>query len=199
MQESELKKRLFVLLAAGMLVASAGRTLAQTPTPSPSPTTAPSPSPTTTQASPKVGFVYLTRILREAPVAQRAEKKLEQEFSKRNQDLAKMADQLKKLQENLEKNSVTLSDSERQRREREFADMNREFQRRQREFQEDLNQRRNEELSGVMQRVEQVVVQIATSEKFDLLFRDGQVVWSSPAIDITERVIKALEDKPAAK
>ena len=145
-------------------------------------------------AQAKVGFVNLSRILREAPVAQRAEKKLEQEFSKRSQDLQKTSDQLKKMQENLEKNAVTLSDSERQKKEREFADLNRDFQRRQREFQEDLNQRRNEELSGVMQRLEKVVVQIATTEKFDILVRDGQVIWSSPAIDITDKVIKALDE-----
>ena len=96
-------------------------------------------------AQSSIGFVSLERILREAPAAQRAQKKLEQEFSQRGQELSKTADQLKKMQGNLEKNAVTMSESERQKREREFGDVNRDFQRRQREFNEDLAQRRKEE------------------------------------------------------
>src|SRR6266540_3995639 len=99
-------------------------------------------------AQSSIGFVSLERILREAPAAQRAQKKLEQEFSQRGQELTKIADQLKKMQGNLEKNAVTMSESERQKREREFGDVNRDFQRRQREFNEDLAQRRKEEFDG---------------------------------------------------
>src|SRR5262249_39477481 len=77
-----------------------------------------------------IGFVSLDRILREAPAAQAAQKKLEKEFSQRGQELARQADQLKKMQESLEKNAVTMTESERVKREREFGDANRDFQRR---------------------------------------------------------------------
>jgi outer membrane protein len=175
--ENQLKAKHFIFLLTLFLVAFSSRVLAQT----------------------KIGFVNLSRVLREAPVAQRAEKKLEQEFSKRNQDLMKMSEQLKKMQENLEKNAMTLADSDRQKQEKDFADLNREFQRKQREFQEDLTQRRNDELSGVLQRVEQVVLQIAKTEQYDLMLRDGQVVWASNGIDITDRVVKALEEGRAGQ
>jgi len=147
----------------------------------------------------KIGYVMLDRILREAPAAQRAQKKIELEFSKREQELTRAGEQLKKLQENLEKNSVTMSESDRQKREREFGDMNREFQRKQREFREDLNQRRNEELSGVLERANRAVRQIAEAEKLDIVFQNDQAVWASPRIDITEKVIKALGDADAGK
>lgn len=150
-------------------------------------------------AQSKVGFVSLERILREAPAAQRAQKKIEQEFSKRDQDLRKAAEQLKKMQENLERNAVTMPESDRQKGEREFADLNREFQRRQREFREDLDQKRREELSGVLERANRAVREIAEVEKLDIVFQNEQVVWASPRIDITDRVIKALGDSPAGK
>ena len=72
-------------------------------------------------AQSSVGFVSLERILREAPAAQRAQKKLEQEFAPRGQELSRLAEQLKKMQESLEKNAVTMLESERQKREREFG------------------------------------------------------------------------------
>jgi outer membrane protein len=155
------------------------------------------------QAQAKVGFVSLDRILREAPVAQRAQKKIEQEFARRDQELAKMAEQLKKMQETLEKNSVTMTETDRQKRERELGDLNRDFQRKQREFREDLTTRRNEELSGVIATANAAIKKIAETEKFDIIFQDA--VWASPKIDITDKVIKALGEasppaaSPAAK
>lgn len=150
-------------------------------------------------AQSRIGFVSLERILREAPAAQRAQKLLEQEFSKRGQELAKTAEQLKKLQDNLERNSVTMMDSERQKLEREFTQHNRDFQRRQREFNEDLAQRRNQELSVVIKRANLAVRQIAEAEKLDVVLQNEQVVWASPRIDITDKVIKAIDDARAGK
>jgi outer membrane protein len=148
-------------------------------------------------AQAKIGFVNLDRILREAPAAQRAQKKLEQEFSKRDQDIAKMADQLKKMQENMEKNAVTMPESERQKRERELNDANREFQRKQREFREELNQRKQEEFAAIIDSANKTIRTIAAAEKFDAIFQDA--VYVNPQADITERVIKAMDENRAAK
>jgi outer membrane protein len=145
----------------------------------------------------KIGYVNLDRILRDAAPAQRAQKKLEAEFSKREQELAKTADSLKKMQDTLEKNAMTMSDSDRRNRERDFNEANRDFQRKQRETREDFNQRRNEELSGILERANRAVRQIAEAEKFDLIFQEA--VYANPRIDITDKVIRALDDSPGKK
>ena len=140
----------------------------------------------------KVGYVNTQRIFRDAPAAQKAAKKLEGEFSRRDQDLQKMAKQLQGLQENLEKNSVTMAESDRRNKERAVNDINRDFQRKQREFREDLNQRRNEENAAVIEKANKAIKQIAEAEKYDLVLQD--VVWVSPKLDMTDRVIKALAE-----
>lgn len=145
-----------------------------------------------TAAELKVGYVNTQRIFRDAPAAQKAAKKLESEFSKRDQDLQRMAKQLQGLQENLEKNSVTMAESDRRAKEKEFGELSREFQRRQREFREDLNLRQNEENAAVIEKANRAIKQIAEADKFDLILQD--VVWVSPRLDITERVIKALAE-----
>jgi outer membrane protein len=149
------------------------------------------------QTASKIGFVSLDRILRDAAPAVRAQKKIEAEFSKRDQELQRGAEQLKQQQEALERNAVTMSESERQRREREFADATRDFQRKQREFREDLNQRRNEELASVLERANRAVRAIAEQEKYDIVFQEA--VYANPRIDITDKVIKALDDSKPAK
>jgi outer membrane protein len=146
----------------------------------------------------KLGFVNTERILRDAAPAQRAQKKIEAEFQKRDQELARIAGELKRMQDDLDKNAMTMSETQRRNREREFADLNRDFQRKQREFREDLNQRRNEELAQVVELANRVIRQIAEQEKFDIIFQDA--VFASPRIDITDKVIKALDSgKPPAK
>ena len=77
----------------------------------------------------------------------------------------------------------------------EFNELNRDFQRKQREFREDLNQRRNEELAGVLERANKTIRQIAEAEKYDIIFQEA--VYASPRIDITDKVIKALNAAPA--
>lgn len=146
----------------------------------------------------RIGFVNIDRILRDSAPAVRAQKKIEAEFSKRDQELGRQAESLKRAQDAFQKNGSTMSESERRNKDREIADLDREFQRRQREFREDLNQRRNEELAGVLERANRTVRQISELEKFDIVFQEA--VWVDPRIDITDKVIRALDDtKPAAK
>ncbi len=138
----------------------------------------------------KVGFVNSDRVMKEAPPAKKAQQKLEKEFEKRDQELQRLAKQLQGMQEGLEKNGMTMAEGDRRNKEREFNELNRDFQRKQREFREDLNQRRNEELAGVLERANKTIKQIAEAEKYDIIFQEA--VYASPRIDITDKVIKAL-------
>ena len=141
----------------------------------------------------KIGFINSERLFREAAPAKRAQQKLEKEFAARDSEIQKLSKQVRDLQSVLEKDSVTMPEADRRNKERDLANMNRDLQRAQREFREDLNLRRNEELSAVQERANKVIQQIAIDEKFDLIIQD--VVYASPRIDITDRVIKALADK----
>jgi outer membrane protein len=138
----------------------------------------------------KIGYVNSERVLREANPARAAQAKLEAEFGKREKELADQATRLKAAADKLEKEAPTLSESERSRRQRDLVEQDREFQRKRREFQEDLNQRKNEELSSVVDRANKVIKQIFDQEKYDLIVQDA-VHWS-PRVDITKKVIDAL-------
>ena len=144
----------------------------------------------------KIGFVSLDRILRDSNPAKAAQTKLETEFSKRQKDLQDTQGRLKDTAAKFDKDSPVLSDSDRARRQRELADLDKDFQRRQREFNEDINQRKNEELAAVVERANKVIRQIAETEKYDIVFQDA--VYVNPRIDVTDKVLKALNAAPAA-
>jgi outer membrane protein len=143
----------------------------------------------------KIGYVNSDRVLRDAVPAKAAQTKLEAEFSKRDKDLNDLALKLKTAADKLEKDAPTLAETERSRRQRELVEQDREIQRKRREFQEDLNQRKNEELSSVVERANKVIKQIFETEKYDLILQEA--VFAGPKVDITEKVIKALNAQGA--
>jgi outer membrane protein len=145
----------------------------------------------------KIGFVNSDRVLREATPAKAAQTRLEAEFSKRQKEGEDAAAKLKAAADKLDKDAPTLPEAERTRRQRDLVDQDRELQRKRREFQEDLNQRKNEELASVVERANKVVKQIYDSEKFDLILQGDVVIFASARVDITDKVIKALNAQGA--
>lgn len=141
----------------------------------------------------KIGFVNTERVFREAPIALQAQKKLEKEFSGREAELQKIAKQARDLQAQLEKDGVTQSATERRNKERDLANLNRDYQRTLREFREDLNVRRNEELTKVQDRARKAIQFYGEAEKFDVILEES--VYFSPKIDITDKIIRSLSDK----
>lgn len=145
----------------------------------------------------KIGYVNSERVLREAAPAKAALARMESDFSKRDKDLNDQATKLKAAADKLEKDAPTLPEAERNRRQRDLVEQDRDLQRKRREFQEDLNQRRNEETAGIVERANKVIKSIFEGEKYDLILQD--VVFAGPRVDITEKVIKALNAAPAGK
>jgi len=144
----------------------------------------------------KIGYVNSERVLREAAPAKAAQSKLEAEFGRRERELNDVTARLKAAADKLQKDEPTLSESEKSRRQRELVEQDRDLQRKRREFQEDLNQRRNEELAAVVERANRAIKQIFDSEKYDLILQE--VVFAGPRIDITDKVIRALNGPAAA-
>ncbi|HEY8100306.1 MAG TPA: OmpH family outer membrane protein [Burkholderiaceae bacterium] len=138
----------------------------------------------------KIGIVQSERIMREAPQIKAAEAKIEQEFSKRGKELEESAARIKAMSEKLDKDAAILSESDRIKRQHDLIDLDKDFQRKREIFREDLAQRKNEELSVVLERVNKVIKQIAEAEKYDLVLQEA--IYFSPRLDMTDKVLKAL-------
>ena len=138
----------------------------------------------------RVGFINTDRIFKEANTAQQAQKKLEQEFSKREKDLNDAGNALKSAVEKFERDASTLSESQRMARQKQLGEQDRDFQRKRREFQEELNARKNEEFQLVLEKANRVIRQVAETEKYDLVLQEA--VYINPKHDITDKVLKAI-------
>ncbi|MDT8998494.1 OmpH family outer membrane protein [Paucibacter sp. APW11] len=138
----------------------------------------------------KIGYVSTERILRETNLAKSAQIKLEAEFGKREKDLKELENKLRGAADKLQKDAPMLAEAERNRRERDLVEQDRDLQRKRREWQEDLQQRKSEEMQGLVDKANRVVKQIFETEKYDLIVQDA--LHASNRVDITKKVIDAL-------
>jgi outer membrane protein len=142
-------------------------------------------------AQSKIAWLSTERIYNESRLAKLAGDKLAEEFKARERAVQDLATRLKGASEKLEKELPTLAEAERIKRQREYFELDKEFQRRQREFREDLNQRTNEERAVISDKATQIIKQLAATEGYDIVLQDA--VWASPRIDITDKVLSALD------
>ena len=141
--------------------------------------------------SSRIAWLSSERIYNESKLAKLAGDKLAEEFSRREKALQDMANRLKSANARLEKDGMTMQEAERVKLQKEAFELDRDFQRRQREFREDLNQRTNEERAAIADKATRIIKQLAQTEGFDIVLQDA--VWASPRIDITNKVLEALD------
>jgi outer membrane protein len=139
----------------------------------------------------RIGFVFTERLMTESKMAKTADAKLQAEFSRRQKVNEEMLGKFKLASEKFDADAPRLSDLERTRRARELFDMEKDVQRMQREYQEDLLQRTNEERAAIAQKAYKLIEQIAEQEHLDVVLQES--AWSSPRIDITDKVLKLLD------
>ena len=144
-------------------------------------------------ADTKLGYVKVDEVIRKANIAKQAEDKLKKEFAPRDNELKKMGAKLKNLVNKFDKEQSVMTNAEKQKMQREIGNLEKEIQRKQRQAREDLTQRKNEELAAVVEKARAVIKKIAVEEKFDLILENS--VYASPKVDITAKVIKALNDQ----
>jgi outer membrane protein len=143
----------------------------------------------------KVGVVNIPAVLEKAPQAEKAKKRLEQEFKPRDNQLVAQQKEIQGMEEKMNKDASVMSDAQRNRLERDIQNKKRDAKRAQQEFSEDFNGRRNDELGKLQKRIVESIRAIAKEQEFDLILTDG-VIYSSPQMDITSQLQQKLSTMP---
>jgi outer membrane protein len=143
----------------------------------------------------KIGVVNIPAVLEKAPQAEKAKKRLEQEFKPRDNQLVSQQKDIQQMQEKLKKDASVMGESQRNKLENELQNKIRDAKRSQQEFSEDFNARRNDELGKLQRRIVEAIRGIAKDQEFDLILTDG-VIYSSPQMDITSQLQQKLSTIP---
>lgn len=140
----------------------------------------------------KIGFVNSSVLLEQAPQAEQAKQKLEQEFSSREAELRRLRQEVQEMETRLNRDGVTMSESDRGELERELNRKLRDLQREQSNFRDDLNLRKNEELGKLQRLVLEAIREVARDKGYDLVLSEG-VVYSADRVELTQDVLDRLE------
>ncbi len=139
----------------------------------------------------KLGVVNIAYILKHAPQAAAARKKLETEFAPRETKIIAMEKKLKSQSDKLAKDGAIMSPAGRKQLERKILNLKRDVKRAKEEFTEDLNIRRNEELNELQKVVNSAIESLAEEENFDIIFGDN-VMYANKRSNITKKVLAQL-------
>ena len=139
----------------------------------------------------RIGIVITERLMTESKLAKAADAKIQAEFVARQKSNEEMVARFKALSAKFDTDAPRLADADRTRRAREVFDMEKDVQRMQRDYQEDLFQRKSEERANIAQKAYKLIEQIAEQEKLDAVLQEA--AWSSPRIDITDKILKLLD------
>lgn len=146
----------------------------------------------------KIGVINVNRLIEQSPQSETVQKTLETEFGPRQRDLQAAQARLRTQQEQFQRDAQVMGEEERLNLERQIRDGQRDYQRTESEYLEDLNLRRNEEISKVGRAVLEKAQEYARAQKFDLLIADPNVIFASTAVDVTEAVLAILKPPAAA-
>jgi outer membrane protein len=145
----------------------------------------------------KVAVVDLNRVVAESPQGKAAIEKLNAERTEKQRELVSQQKDLRALEERLNRDGAIMSESERADVESRYRTLRQRIERRAAEIDEDLNARRQDELTRVQRVVLNEIRNFAKENQYDVVLGPG-VVYASPETDITEGVKKRLEAIAAA-
>lgn len=145
-------------------------------------------------ASPKIGYVNIPHLIKNAPQANAAREQLEEEFGPKQQELQQQKQELQNIQKKLQKEGLVMSDNEREKLEERGRQLQRELKREQSAFQEELNVQRNSAFKDVREAVMETVQSVAEDEGYDLVVGQG-ALYASDAVNLTEEVLERMKER----
>ena len=144
-------------------------------------------------AEPKIGVVDFQRLAIESPQGKAVMESMRAEFAPRERTLQAQGQAVKAKEDKLQKDGATMSEEQRGRAEKELRDGARDFERAKGEFQDDMNARRNEELSRLQRTIVEEVRSYGKAQGYDLILAQEGVIYNASASDITPAVLSALQ------
>jgi outer membrane protein len=154
-------------------------------------------APAASAADFKVGVVDVEYVVLNSKRGKSAKKKLKKIFDKKQASLDKKQTKLLEMKKQLENPSAMQSQDQLRAIAQEYQKGVMELQEAFVKNQQGIAKKEIELMQPILEELEKVLEKIANSEKLDLIMNRSQqgVIFAKPALDITQKVLKALDKK----
>lgn len=206
--------RVWCIAAALSLGLIAAPTFAQTPATKAPPQTAPAsrtappqataPKPTPPPAFPagaKVAYIDIQRIASESAAGKASSAQVQALVKKKQDEGAARAKALQDNQAKLQQSGSVMSDDARTKLQHQIEQEQVDAQRFQQDAQREINDLQQQLQADFERKLMPVIDKLVTDKGIQVLLSraDAGIVWANPALDLTDELIKRLDDAAAAK
>lgn len=140
----------------------------------------------------KIGVVDYRQILQQSPQIKKIKTKLEKQFKARQQKILAMQQELKSDMEKMSRDTAIMTTSQKSRLQEKIVREKRDIERQGQDFQQDMNTAQNKVMQKFFAGVSDVVEQVAKEGHYDIVLQKEGVPYSAKNIDLTAKVLKAL-------
>ncbi|MGD2186863.1 MAG: OmpH family outer membrane protein [Desulfobacterales bacterium] len=147
----------------------------------------------------KIGIVDLQRIMEKSDPGKSAQAEIKKEKDKMEQELKEKGAEIEELRKQFERESMVMSKEKREEKEREGRIKLNDFKSLQKRYRSQLQVLEKRLVSQLREDVFALVDQIGKKEGYLLIINNFSVMYSPSSIDITDQIIKRMNDKFAKK
>jgi outer membrane protein len=149
----------------------------------------------------KIGYVDVRTVVLESKSGQQHKAEMEKFVKDKQAALKKEEEKLKSLQQTLEKEMLTLTEAQKQDKQRGFQEKVQVFQKSAQDAEREVRQKDTEYTNKALEEVRKVITEVAKEEKVGLVLgkTEMSVLYAEDGMDLTPKVIKKYDSRPAAK
>jgi outer membrane protein len=145
--------------------------------------------------SPKIAYVDVQRAIQETEEGKAARSRLRTEFDQRRAQIDKKSADLEKMQQEYEKQAPVLSDDAKRKKQEEFQKALIDARKSAGDLQEDMSRQEQQAMGNIVQRLQQVVTEIAERESLTFVIDKATLLHAPAAADITNEVVRRYNDR----
>jgi outer membrane protein len=143
----------------------------------------------------KLAYVDVQRAIQETEEGKTARNRLKSEFDQRRAQVDKKSVDLEKMQQEYEKQAPVLSEEAKRKKQEEFQKALLDARKSAGDLQEDMNRQEQQAMGNILQRLQQVVAEIAERESLSFVMDKGTLLFAPAAADITNEVVRRYNDR----
>jgi outer membrane protein len=148
-------------------------------------------------AAEPVYVVDMQRVISESIIGKAAKADMEAELKKREGSLTKTQNDLKAMKADIDKQASVLSKDAMKAKQEALMAKDREFQRSFQENREALGKKNNEAIGAIIKDIDAIIKDLSKENSYKIVLEKDQrfVLYIDDSYDLTDKVIKALNDK----
>ncbi len=147
----------------------------------------------------KIGVVDFQQVVEKSDVGKKFEADLKAEGQQMEAEIAKGKEELKALKEKLERESMVMSEKAKEEKQIEFNVKLSGLQKKQAQFRKDFVGKQRQGVAQLRREVLEISHEIGKKDKFDLIVSKDALLYMDAGVDITPKIIQALNQRHNTK